>query len=368
MQDKRIERLAQVAVEYSTRIKKGDLVIIRGDVIAKPLLFALYEQVVRKGAHPVLRPTLDGLSTLFYTHASAEQLQYVTPFEELTHDQADVSIAVWGGGNTKNLVNIDKSKHALHMAARKHLQKRFHIAPEQGGIRWVVVPYPSPFLAQAANMPDQEYEEFVFNACMVGAEDPIAEWYALKERQQKIVDYLNTHRTFHITGEHVDLRFDTQGTQWVNCDGTVNLPDGEVYTCPSKQSLSGNIRFSYPGFYAGKEVEGVEITFKDGCVAQASAKTNQDFLHEMIAMDEGSRRVGEIAFGTNNYVKTYTRNVLFDEKIGGTMHLALGNSATGTRGEIVSAIHWDIVTEMKMNSQMYADDELVYQNGRFLVE
>lgn len=366
MKDKRIKNLAQVAVEYSSRVKKGDLVLIRGNAKTKDIILELYRQVLEKGAHPITQIVFDEMSKIYYDIADKEQLEYITPYETINHDKIDVSFGIWGGGNTKQLFNVDKKKQALFFSTRKHLQERNHKMPEDGGIRWVVVPYPSPFLAQDANMSNEEYEDFVFGCCMVDQDDPLSAWENLRKEQAEIVKHLQQFKEFHIKGLNVDLKFHTRDRNWVSCDGMVNLPDGEIYTCPFEDSLEGFINFTYPGFYAGQEVNGVKLEFKKGKVSNFSSETKMDFLKEMIELDEGSNMVGELAFGTNKFIDRYTRNILFDEKIGGTMHIALGNSAIGTNGSIRSGIHWDLITHTNKETELYGDGILLYKDGKFI--
>ncbi len=367
MIDQRLVNLARVAVEYSSKVRKGDLVLIRGNAGAKGLILELYRQVIEKGAYPLTQVTFDDMSKIFFDKASKNQLEYVTPYETINHDKIDVSFAIWGGGNTKTLFNVDKKKQSAFFSARKHLQKRSHIMPEEGGIRWVVVPYPSSHSAQDANMSNSEYEDFVFACCMVDQEDPLKSWQNLRNKQAEIVRKLQVYKEFHVQGPNVDLKFHTRERNWVSCDGMVNLPDGEIYTCPFEDSLEGFISFTYPGFYAGQEVEGIRLEFRNGKVCSFSSKTKSDFLEEMIKLDSGSNMVGELAFGTNYFINHYTKNILFDEKIGGTMHIALGNSAIGTNGRVSSAIHWDLITHTNKDTELTGDGKVVYKDGRFLL-
>lgn len=367
MIDHRLINLARVAVEYSTRVTKGDLVLIRGSHTAKDLFLEIYRQVLKKGANIITQIYFDEMSKIYYDIATKEQLEFVTPYETVNHDKIDVSIGIWGGGNTKALINVDRKKQSLSLSARRHLHIRTHIMPEEGGIRWVVVPYPSSHLAQDANMADHDYEDFVFRCCMADQNHPLGAWHRLKEEQAKIVEKLQKFTHFEIKGKNMHLKFHTTDKNWVSCDGMVNLPDGEIYTCPHEDSLEGHISFTYPGFYAGQEVEGINLKFKNGKVTEYSSKTRQDFLAEMINLDSGSNMVGELAFGTNPFIDRYTRNILFDEKIGGTMHIALGNSAIGTNGKVQSAIHWDLITHSNIDTELRGDGALIYKNGKFLL-
>ncbi len=234
-----------------------------------------------------------------------------------------------------------------------------------GDFHWCLTLYPTPAYAQDAEMGLQEYGEFVFHACFLNEEDPIARWRQLAERQQRLVDHLNQSHEVHILAPGTDLRLGISGRTWVNSDGKHNLPSGEVFTGPQEEAVNGYITFTFPAVYGGREVRGVRLEFEDGRVVRASAEHNEPFLLEMLEADEGARYLGELAFGTNVHIQRFMRETLFDEKIGGTIHLALGQSYPETGGQNSSAIHWDMVCDLRDGGEVYVDGELFQKGGTF---
>jgi aminopeptidase len=211
-----------------------------------------------------------------------------------------------------------------------------------------------------------EYEDFVYNSCLVNKDDPIAEWKKVRKRQEKICAFLNNAKRIHLTGEDTDLTFDVKGRKWINCCGEKNMPDGEVFTAPIEDSANGTIRFTYPGIFSGREIEDIKLTFKAGKVVKASAAKGDELLQQLLKI-EGADRLGETAIGTNYEITRFTKHMLFDEKMGGTIHMALGfNPIPETGGLNKSALHWDILKDMKKDAEIYADSKLFYKNGKVL--
>ncbi len=211
-----------------------------------------------------------------------------------------------------------------------------------------------------------EYEDFVYSSCLVDKEDPIAEWKKIHQQQEKICDFLNQVDEIHITGEDTDLTFNVMSRKWINCSGKYNMPDGEVFTGPIENSANGTIRFTFPGIFSGREVEDITVTLKDGKVVKASAAKGDKLLQQLLKI-EGADHIGEAAIGTNYGITKFTKNMLFDEKMGGTIHMALGRSIPESGGLNKSAIHWDILKDMKKDGEIYADNKLFYKNGKFLI-
>ena len=240
----------------------------------------------------------------------------------------------------------------------------FHKRVAEGKLRWTLLPFPASDGAQEASMSLPEYEDFVYKSCLVDKKDPISEWQKIHKEQEKVCSFLNKADKIHIVGEDTDLTFDVKGRTWMNCSGDKNMPDGEVFTGPIENSVNGKIRFTFPGIYMGKEIEDISLTFKNGKVAKATAAKGEDLLKEILKI-KGANYVGETAIGTNYGITKFTKNMLFDEKMGGTIHLALGNAYSQTGALNKSAIHWDILKDMK-KSEIYADKVLFYKNGKFL--
>lgn len=361
------QKYAKVIVEYSTDVKKGDLVVISSEVQAQPLILAVYEEVLKKGAYPVLKLGIEGQKEIYFKTASEEQLSYIDPLTELEYDKADKFIVIGAPYNTKNLAKIQPERLAKRSAATERLSSKMLKRASEGSLSWVICDFPTNALAQEAKMSIFDYEEFLLNACYLHLDDPVLKWKEIGEKQQVLVEKLNKVKKLHIIGEKTDLTLSVEGRKWVNCCGSNNFPDGEVFTSPVEDSAEGEIYFDFPAIYRGNESQGIHVRFEKGKVVKATAEKGEDFLLKMIGMDEGSKFLGEIAFGTNEMIQDVTGNILFDEKIGGSIHLALGASYPEAGGKNKSGLHWDIIKNMKENSKVYADDRLIYENGKFLI-
>ena len=361
------QKYAKVLVEYSTDVKKGDLVVISSEAQAQPLILAVYEEVLKKGAHPILRIGLEGQKEMYFKHASDEQLGYVDPLTEMEYEKADKFIAIGAPYNTKNLAKIPPERLAKRSVATKTLSVKMLERAAKGELSWVICDYPTHALAQEGKMSIFDYEEFLLKACYLHLDDPVAKWREIGEVQQKLADKLTETSKLRITGERTDLTLSTAGRKWINCCGSNNFPDGEVFTSPVEDSAEGEIYFDFPAIYRGNEAQGIYLKFEKGKVVHASAEKGEEFLLKMIGMDEGASFLGEVAFGTNDMIQEVTGNILFDEKIGGSMHLALGSSYPETGGKNQSGLHWDIIKNMKNGSKVYVDDKLIYQDGKFLI-
>ncbi len=278
----------------------------------------------------------------------------------------DVQIYVWCELNPKRLTNINPSKITVHQTSKKEYYEIFRKRYAEGKLKWVGLPYPVNAEAQEATMSLAEWEDFVYSSCLVDNENPIAEWKKIHKQQEKICNFLNQVDEIHIIGEDTDLTFGIKGRTWENCDGKINMPDGEVFTTPLENSANGTIRFTFPGIYSGREIEDITLAFKDGKVVKASATKGNDLLQKTLKI-EGADRIGEAAIGTNYDITKFTKNILFDEKMGGTIHIALGDSYPETGGQNKSPIHWDILKDMKKDGEIYADGKLFYKDGKFLI-
>ena len=366
MKDPRVEKLANLLVDYSVKLKPRDIVAINGEAIAAPLIREVYRAALRRGAFVICDIALDSVAEIFYAEANKEQLQWLSPFALYKVRKIDASIGIWADENTKGLSNVDPKRLALASAARKPISKLFMDRAAAGTLRWCGTQWPCHASAQDAEMSLEEYEDFVFGAGHLDASNPIRVWQQISQRQQALADFLNRRRQIRILAEDTDITFSIKGQKWINCDGRYNFPDGEVFTGPVEDSVEGHIKFSFPAVHGGREVDGIRLTFEKGRVVKAEASKGQDFLRAMIAMDKGSCYLGEAAFGTNYNVKRYTKNTLFDEKIGGTIHLALGAGYPETGNKNRSGLHWDMVCDLRNGGEIYADGELIQKNGRFL--
>jgi aminopeptidase len=366
MLDRRLEKLAEVLVGYSTRVAGGELVTIRAPTLAAPLVRAVYGCALQTGAHPLPRVTLEELREQLLLEGNEEQLEFVDLGHSEGIERADVAIVIEASANTRSLTNLDPSRIARHQRARRALRERFNERAAAGELRWALTVYPTHAFAQEADLSLAEYEDFVYRAGFLDADDPIAEWRRFGEELEGVAALLGRTSEVRVVAEDTDLTVAVDGRHWVPSKGEENFPDGEVFTGPREDSLEGTIRFTYPGLFEDREVDDVRLRFDAGEVVEASAGRGEELLQQMLELDEGARRAGEFAFGLNYEIDRFTRNTLFDEKIGGTIHLALGSGYPETGSRNRSALHWDLVCDLRPGSEVYADGELIYRDGRFL--
>ena len=353
-------------MSYSGGVKGGDLAVVQGPAHVEPLLEQLYGAVLRAGGHPVVRcaPELD---PLLFREGSDDQIEWQTPGEEQDIEQADVWIVVDAPSNTKALTSVDPEREARVQRARLPLRERYLERALAGELRWVLTAYPTNAAAQDAEMSLAQYEEFIYGAAFLDDGDPAARWRAFADELQRVADFLNTKEELRFVAEDTDLTFAVGGDRtWLPADGHENFPDGEVFTAPLDDSAEGEITFTFPAVFSSRQVDEVHLRFHEGQVVDASASRGEEFLREMVALDDGARRGGELALGLNDAVRVFTRNILFDEKIGGTMHLALGSAYPECGGTNRSALHWDMICDLRSGGEVYADGELAYRDGRFL--
>jgi aminopeptidase len=367
MSDPRVETMARILVDYSVNIQPGELVRIRGLYEAAPLIRAIYKRVLERGGHPWLQLGLDGTEEIFYKYASDEQLDYVSSIDRQAVEELKATISVWTEVNTKALTGVDPAKQARAQAARRPLSERFLERAAKKELKWTGTAYPTHAFAQDAEMSLTEFEDFLYGAALVAEPDPIGAWQAISREQQRLVDWLDGKHDIRLIGPDTDLSLSVAGRTWENCDGHENFPDGEIFTGPVEDSANGTVRFTYPACEGGREVEDVRLWFEKGKVVKATAIKNEEFLLAMIDTDEGARYLGEFAFGTNQGVQRFTKNILFDEKIGGTVHMALGSGYPETGSKNRSALHWDMICDLRRGGEVWIDGELFARDGKFLI-
>ncbi|MEO0146340.1 MAG: aminopeptidase [candidate division WOR-3 bacterium] len=366
MTDPRVENLADILVDYSLEIKKNDLFRITAGIEAEPLIKEVYRKALERGAHPFLRLSLPGLSEIYYRHASDEELEYLSEIAMFEVERISASLAIWSELNTRELTSISPDKTSKHHKAQAPLIKRYFERADSREIRWCGTLFPTPSFAQEAEMGTEEFEDFVFSACFADRPEPIAEWKAVHERQEELKGFLDRVSDMHIEGREIDLWIKVKGRYWENCDGKKNMPDGELFTSPVEDSAEGVAYYPYPTLAGGRLVEGVRLEFKEGKVVKASAERGEDYLLKNLDLDEGARFIGELAFGTNPHIQRITKNILFDEKIKGTMHMALGKGFPNLGGKNDSILHWDLLLDMR-EGRVTADGSVIYENGEFKV-
>jgi aminopeptidase len=363
-----IKKLSNLLVTYCVGVKKGEKVLLNGTTYSEELLLELYKSVLDAGGHPSLNVSLSTQQYAYFTHAQDHHLDYCDQRTYRDMEVADIMIALRTMDNMKELSGIAPERLARKARASFDINLLRNKRESEGAFRWVLGPYPTQSMAQEAGMSLEEYEALAFRACHLDKEDPVAEWERVSAEQQKLCDWLEKRDEFRFVGRDTDLTMSCKGRTWVNCDGHVNMPDGEVFTGPIEDSVNGTISFTYPAIFQGNEVRGVQLSFKDGEVSKYHASMGESFLGAMIGTDDGSNKVGEIAIGTNYGIDTFTRLILFDEKIGGTMHMALGNGIVQSGSVNKSSIHWDMLKDMKDGGRMYADGELFYENGKVIID
>jgi len=368
MTDLRVEKLADVLVNYSVAVQPGDKMLVEGDAPAAPLLKAVYAKALQAGGHPMMLASLPGTEELLFRYGSDEQLKHVSELFKLVIETYDVTIRIGAVDNTKALSNVDPAKMVLHNQAQRELMQTFMQRSGSGDLRWVTTLFPTSAYAQDAEMSLSEYEDFVYGACMPDVDDPVGYWRRFSAWQQKIVEWLKGREQVHVLGPETDLHLSIAGRTFINSDGKHNMPSGEVFTGPVEDSVEGHVRFSYPAIFQGREVTGVQLWFEGGRVMKATAEKNEDFLLQTLDTDDGSRYVGEFAIGTNEGITRFTRQILFDEKINGSFHMALGAGYPETGSKNESAIHWDMICDLRDGGEIRVDEELLYENGEFVIE
>lgn len=367
MTDPRMKNLANTLVNYSTKVKPGDWVFITSSIIAEPLANEVYRAALEAGGNCTVMFNNGAGAEIFYKHANEDQLNWVSPVIEMIYEKIDVSIHLGAPENTRNLSNVDPSKQQTRARATRKLSDTHMRRSALGEWRWTLTNFPCPAYAQDANMSLSEYEDFVYAATFSDKEDPIAEWQKVHDEQQKIVDWLKGKKEVKVKSPHADITLSIEGRDFINSDGTSNMPSGEVFTSPIEDSCNGWVEFTYPAIRGGREVEGIRLEFKDGKVVKASAERNEEYLLSQLDADEGARYLGEFAIGTNYGIKKFTKSILYDEKIGGSFHMALGSGFEEAGGENKSAIHWDMICDAREDSEITVDGELLYKNGQFQI-
>src|SRR5215213_9778460 len=361
MMDERIGKLARVLVDYSTEAGEGDQVLISGEVGAGPLIKALYARLLQVGATPVTQISLPGMQELFFEHAQGIHYQKVPGVTRAIVEGVDAQIMIHAPSNTRALANVDPAKQQTLQIRNKPLSE---VVLKKD--RWVVTLFPTEALAQEAQASLSEYEEFAFEAMGLNEEDPVRYWSEKYAEQERLIGRLEEAREIHIVGPETDLTLSVEGRKFVNSAGRRNMPCGEVFTGPIEDSAEGTVYFGVPAAIAGREVSQARLRFENGRVVEASAEQGEEYLMSLLDVDAGARYLGELGIGTNYGIRRASANVLFDEKLGGTVHLAIGRSYAETGGKNESSVHTDLVCDLRDGGELYADGELIQHNGRFL--
>jgi aminopeptidase len=364
--DPRVSGLADLIVGYSLELRQGAVIRLDGGETAAPLLLALYRAALAAGAHPYTHVELDGLAEQLVELGSDEQIEYLSPTEWHEVENLDALVTVWSDANTRSFTRADPERHSRYIGARRKLALRRWERISNGEMGWCGTLFPTAAHAQDAEMSIEEYEAFVFGACHTDGEDAAGHWRSVAGLLAARAAELGRVRELRVLGPDTDLRLGVGSRTWIAADGRLNMPDGEVFTSPRETDTEGEVRFTFPAIFEGREVEDVRLRFQGGRVVAAEAARGGDYLQSLLDMDEGARILGEAAFGLNYGIDRFTRNILFDEKIGGTMHFALGTGFAQAGGKNVSGLHWDMICDLREEGEVYADGELVWRAGRFL--
>ena len=367
MRDRRVENLAKILVQHSTEVRAGDVCVIEGEAAAEPLLQAIYEEVLKAGGNPIVQMAMSAQSSAYFELADDDQLDWVSPISEWTTENADVRFAVMASENTRALSEVPPERQTRRQAATRGLMARSMERSAAGEYRWALTLFPTNAYASDASMSLSAYEDFFFTACLADFDDPVGAWKNQSENTERLRDWIQGRSEVHVVGPGTDLKLGIEGRQFVASGGKRNMPDGEFFTGPVEDSADGEITFHLPATYGGHEVSGVRFKFESGKVVDASAEQGEEFLISMLDTDEGSRRLGELGIGTNYGIDRGTGEILLDEKIGGTVHLAVGSSYPETGGVNESAIHWDMICDLRQGGKIEVDGSVLQEDGKFVV-
>lgn len=366
MPDPSIIKLAKVLVHYSLQIKPGQLVFLQTTPLADELSLAFYEEALKAGAHILVQNEIPGTDEIFLKNASDAQLDFEMPIRRKIYETFDARMVIGAETNTRELAGVDPKRIARYRKTYGPLFKLFTDRLAKDEMRWCYTVYPTAAMAQEANMSLSEYRDFVYTAGMLHEDDPVVYWKAEAARQVRLVDWLAGHQQVDMKGDNVDLSMSIAGRTFIPCAGVENFPDGEIFTSPVEDSVNGWIRFKYPAIFDGNEVEDIELWFERGRVVKEKAGKNQELLTGLLDTDPGARYLGEWGIGTNYGITRFTKNMLFDEKIGGTIHLAVGLGFPEAGGKNESGLHWDMLCDMS-GAEIMVDDELFYKDGKPIV-
>ncbi|MEA2481141.1 MAG: aminopeptidase [Thermoleophilaceae bacterium] len=367
MRDQRADALAQILVQYSTRVTKGDVCVIQSTTAAEPLVNAVYEEVLRAGGHPVLQLSTEDALASFYDLAGDDQLDWIAPTAKWAAEESDVRIVLMADLNARALSQVDPKKQTRVQTARKPLLDASMQRAAAGEYRWSLTLFPTHAYASEAGMSLARYEDFYYSACLVDDPDPVTAWERQSDEVKRLTEWIQGREEVHITGPGTDIKLNVADRTFIPCFGTHNMPDGEFFTGPHEDATEGEVAFSFPASYGGREVAGVKFRFEGGKVVDASAELGEDYLIEMLDSDEGARRLGELGIGTNYGIATGTKEILLDEKIGGTVHLAIGASYPESGGTNESAVHWDMVCDLRQGGTITVDGQELQRDGKFVV-
>jgi aminopeptidase len=361
MTDDLLVRWADLLVDYCLRVRPGETILVGSELEARPLVEACYRAIVRRGGFPLVRLELPGLAEFFVEHASEQQLLHLPPVPLYEAETVDGRIRIAAETDTRSMGRVDPHRQAMVDRARSPIRRA------ASRKRWVLTQYPTAAYAGDAHMALEDYEAFVAAAMFLDRPDPVGAWQDLGRQQAGLVEFMSGVKAVRIEADGTDLELSVAGRTWINSDGRRNMPSGEIFTGPIEDTAHGRLRCSFPVCRGGREVSGIALAFEGGRVFQADARAGKDYLASMLDLDDGSRRLGELGIGLNYGIDRFTGSILYDEKIGGTVHLALGQSYPETGGVNESALHWDLIVDLRQGGRVWADGHVVMEDGRWMV-
>ena len=367
MRDQRADALARIMVRYSTEVTDGDVCVIQSTTNAEPLVQAVYEEVLRAGGLPIVQLSPEGAAPAFYELANDKQLDWIPPTTQWVADNADVRIGIMADSNPRELSDVDPARQARVQKARKPLLDAAMKRSAAGDYRWCLTLFPNQAYASEAGMSLARYEDLFYSACLADDSDPVTAWARQSDEVKRLAEWMQGKEEVHIKGPGTDIRLGTAGRTFIPCFGDRNMPDGEFFTGPVEDAVDGEVTFSFPASYGGREVAGVRFRFEGGKIVDASADMGEEFLLSTLDTDDGSRRLGELGIGTNYGITTGTKEILLDEKIGGTVHMAIGASYPESGGVNESAVHWDFVCDLRQGGSITADGTEIQRDGKFVI-
>ena len=362
------EKYAKLLVNYCLAVQPTDKVYINSTYLAEPLLSLLAKEIYIAGGIPILNIDIQGVNDLVLQYGDVHQLGWINPLKKHAMEHFDCYLNIRAPFSTGDDERepADPEKFKLYQQAQQEINKIYFERIGNGAMRRCLCQYPTQAGADDARMSLKEYEQFVYQSCYLFDEDPVAKWLEVRKEQQVYSNYLNKVDKVQYLGPNIDITFSVKGRTWINSDGRANMPSGEVFSAPIENSVNGKVYFSYPTIYMGKDVVGISLEVKNGEVVSWNAEEGKEVLDKVFAID-GARKWGEVAIGTNYNIQRITRNILFDEKIGGSIHMAVGQSYKQCGGKNESAVHWDMITDMKNGGQILADGVKIYESGKFLI-
>lgn len=360
-----LNKYAELLVDYCLEIREKDKLYIKSTTLAEPLIREVYREALIRGAVVDVEMDFREQNRIFNLHAMGDQLEHVSPMYKKAMGQYDAFLNIRAPFNLREKHQANKAQIEIRQIALKPISDEYFRRIGNGTLKRTLCQFPTQAAAQEANMSLEEYESFVYGACYLFDKDPKSRWLQVREQQQRIVDILNNAEIVQYKGPNIDVTFSTKNRKWINSDGRNNMPSGEVYTSPVEDSVNGQVLFTLPLLYKGELIENIRLEIKDGYIYNYKADIGQHLLDDIFEIP-GARYFGEVAIGTNYNIQSFTKNILFDEKIGGTIHMAIGQSYLQAGGKNNSAIHLDLITDMTTDAFIKADNTTIYQNGRFL--